>query len=89
MDETPEAIAARIANGHAFNVHVAKHQEFQNPHRGPVLQIATREDYRQHIEEVLRSDETQCCTIYTTEQIWRQADLFFYHPRQIRLSLSR
>lgn len=72
--ETVEAIAGRIAAGHAFDGHVVDKREFQNERYGPSMPIETREEFKQHLVRVLESTETLC---FTSES--NQAD-FFYHP---------
>lgn len=63
-------LARRVRHGHATAKHV---HEFQD------LNVKTPDQYESHVASVLRDPQTQRFTAYTTEQKWRQADVY-YHP---------
>lgn len=77
--EPPEQIAERVANGHAFEMHVQRTHEFENANFGTPLPIATREEFKAHVQYVLESTETQCCQVFTDLSPERPTDIY-YHP---------
>lgn len=77
--DTIEDIARRVADGHAFDIHVVARQEFKDEHYGPSISIETRAEFAQHVADILGSTETLCFTAHTTAHQERQADIF-YHP---------
>lgn len=44
------------------------------------MNIETREQFQQHIAEVLKSKETICFTAFPDEDAWRHADIFYHSP---------
>lgn len=80
MDLTPEEIARRVAEGHAFESHVLRQQQFKDETLGPVVPIETREDLQRHVLEVLTSKETLCFTSFPTNDTWRHAEIYYHGP---------
>ena len=80
MDLTPEEIAKRVAEGHAFENHVIRQEQFKDASLGPVVPIETREDLQKHIVEVLKSNETLCFTSFPTNDTWRHAEIYYHVP---------
>jgi hypothetical protein len=79
MDFTIEEVARRVAAGHAFDDHVVQEKQFEDPTRGPVVAIETREQLQEHIERVLKDQATECFVALPSEA-WRQADIFYHQP---------
>jgi hypothetical protein len=77
--ETAEQLAERVANGHAFEMHVQRKREFESANFGTPVPIATREDFKTHVQHVLESTETLCCTVFTELSSQRPTDVY-YHP---------
>lgn len=80
MELTPEEIARRVAEGHAFEKHVIQQGEFKDASLGPVVQIETREDLQKHVMEVVNSKETLCFPALPTNSPWRDAEVYYHVP---------
>ena len=70
MNSRARNISDRCADGHSV-----KHIDEFN-----YLGVETPEQYKEHINNVLESRETECFSAYSTEQTWRQADVFYHEP---------
>lgn len=78
------AIATRIAwenaRHDAYAEHVVQKGEFSDTLRGALVEINSRRDFKEHVVEVLESPETKCFTAFSTEETWRQADIYYHAP---------
>ena len=70
MNSRARNISDGCANGHSVK-HI---DEFND------LGIETPEQYKEHVNNVLESRETECFSAYSTNQTWRQADVFYHEP---------
>jgi hypothetical protein len=80
VELTPEEIAKRVADGHAFENHVLRQGQFKDETLGPVVPIETQEDLQKHVLDVLKSKETVCFTSFPTNDAWRHAEVFYHAP---------
>jgi hypothetical protein len=78
MDRVEE-IALRIALSAAYDDCVVTGKHFEDATRGAPIPVETREEFQQHVQEVLEDPETRCCTIQTDVTGERKCDVF-YHP---------
>jgi hypothetical protein len=79
-----EAAAQRITQSDpqhdAYEEHVVDRREFSNAALGPPVEINSREDFQNHVTDVLESSETRCFTAFSTGHTWRQADIYYHAP---------
>lgn len=72
-----QELADRVANSHGFNKHI---DDFNNPELGEPLNISTPQELENHVREILESQKTKSFTAFSTEQQWREADIFYHEP---------
>lgn len=82
MHSRTEEAANRVALADpahdAYEHHVVQFGKFRRADYGPPVEIHSREDFRAHVMGVLESPDTQCFTAFSTEQTWRQADIYYH-----------